>query len=257
MGTRLKEETEYRPKPLVPIGGIPIIWHIMKLYSFYGFNDFILCLGYKGRMIKEFFMDYDWDSFDFTINLRDKTRVIHYDHEIENWTITFADTGLNTMTAGRIRKVKKYINEDKFMVTYGDGVGDINIKELVKYHNQMGKIATITGLHPVSKYGIIKVSDGIVRQFKEKPVLNDIINGGFMVFNSEIFDYIKEDCMLVEKTLPELASIGELALYKHDGFWHCMDTYKDYITLNKMYDMGFTPWMVWKHQNTHSKVVKQ
>lgn len=161
------------------------------------------------------------------------------------------------MTAGRIRKVKKYINEDKFMVTYGDGVGDINIKELVKYHNQMGKIATITGLHPVSKYGIIKVSDGIVRQFKEKPVLNDIINGGFMVFNSEIFDYIKEDCMLVEKTLPELASIGELALYKHDGFWHCMDTYKDYITLNKMYDMGFTPWMVWKHQNTHSKVVKQ
>jgi len=188
MGTRLKEETEYRPKPLVSIGGMPIVWHIMKIYSHFGHNDFILALGYKGNMIKEYFMHYQWDSFDFTLNLKSQQTVYHTQHAMEDWNITFADTGLDSMTAKRLSKLKKYLkDEDMFMLTYGDGVANIDIDKLIEFHKKMGKVATITGLHPHSKYGVIDVSDGIVKDFREKPVLNDLINGGFMVFNKEIF----------------------------------------------------------------------
>jgi len=228
MGTRLREETEFKPKPLVTIGEKPILWHIMKNYSHYGFNDFILCLGWKGDMIKEYVKNHDWDK---------------------EWDITMVDTGLNTKTAGRLKLVEGYLQDETFMLTYGDGVADMNIPKLLKYHKDMGKIGTITGVRPFSKYGVVKIENGLVTEFKEKPILDDWINGGYMVFNRKIFDHIQldDDCMLVEKTLPDLSFLKELAIYQHYGFWHCMDTYKEFTDLNKIWDSGKCPWEIWKY----------
>lgn len=246
-GTRLKEETEYKPKPLVDVGGMPILWHIMKHYSHYGFNEFVLCLGYKGDMIKRYFLDYEWMANDFTINLKNRMEwITHFRNDLEDWKITLAETGLDSMTAKRLKLIEKYIDTDTFMLTYGDGVSDVNLKELLEFHKKKGKLVTITGLHPTSKYGVLDVDDGLVKDFREKPILNDLINGGFMVMNKDIFKHIKkeENDMLVFKTLPELAKKGEVAVYKHKGFWHCMDTYRDYLKLNELWNSN-RPWKIW------------
>lgn len=247
-GTRLREHTEFMPKPLLRIGDIPILWHIMKIYSHFGYNDFVLCLGYKGEMIKEFFINYKWMANDFTFNLKSKKEwITHYKDDTEDWTITFADTGLDTLTAGRIKKIEKYVNRDYFLATYGDGVADIDIAKLIQFHQQKNKIATLTGLHPRSKYGLIKEENNEVVSLSEKPMLKDLINGGFFVFNNDIFDLIKEDCMLEEKTFPHLAKEKQLAIFKHEGFWHCMDTYKDYTSLNEIWSTNrIAPWAVWE-----------
>lgn len=245
-GTRLREETEFKPKPLVEIGGLPILWHVMKIYSYYGYNDFILCLGYKGRMIKQFFMEYEWENFDFTMNLKSKDKKWYRNYEVEDWNITFANTGDETLTGGRVKKIEKYIKDDNFMLTYGDGVGDINIQKLFEFHKKLGKIATLTGIHPLTKYGLIKINHGFeVLDFQEKPKMEDLINAGFMVLKSDFFDYIKSDCMFESNVLPELSKTKQVALYEHPGFWGCMDTYKDFIDLNKMWQNN-PKWKIWE-----------
>lgn len=246
-GTRMREETEYRPKPLVPIGGKPILWHIMKIYSQYGINDFILCTGYKGDMIKQYFMEMYWRNNDFTVNMNGERELVYHTEENEDWKITVVDTGLETLTAGRLKKVAKYINEDNFLMTYGDGVSDVNIRELIKHHERKGKIATLTGVHPMSPFGLIEIENGIAKSFKEKPRLNDVINGGYMVLNKKIFDYIpEEDCMFEEEPLKAIARDNELAVYEHEGFWKAIDTFKDVEEVNKMWDKGDRPWKIWE-----------
>jgi glucose-1-phosphate cytidylyltransferase len=248
-GTRLKEETEYRPKPLVTVGGMPILWHIMKIFSQQGFNNFILCLGYKGDMIKEFFLNYEHYANDFTLNFKSGRKWIHNPQSIEDWNITFVNTGLETSTAGRLKKVEKYVHSDQLMLTYGDGVADIDLNKLLEFHNSKEKMATITGIHPRTKYGVVEVDENnLVSSFREKPVLGDLINGGFMVFQKEIFSEINEDCMLVEKTLPYLATKNQLSFYKHEGFWHCMDTHKDFENLNKIWRESH-PWKIWEQHD--------
>jgi glucose-1-phosphate cytidylyltransferase len=248
-GTRLREETEYRPKPMVPIGRFPILWHIMKIYSYNGNNNFVLALGYKGDMIKEYFMNYRWHSSDFTLNIKTKQTEYHNFHELEDWNITFADTGLESLTGLRLIKLKRYLEDDEmFMLTYGDGVSDIDIKNLVKFHKEKGKLVTITGVNPVTQYGVIDVDNkDIAKGFREKPSSKDIINGGFMVINKGIFKYLHEDeNIMFEDILVKLSDEGHVAIFPHKGFWHSMDTYRDYLKLNKMWDEKNRPWAVWE-----------
>jgi glucose-1-phosphate cytidylyltransferase len=246
-GTRMREETEYRPKPLVPIGGKPILWHIMKIYSVYGIKDFILCTGYKSEMIKQYFMEMYWRNNDFTLQIGKDNNIKFHTEENEDWNITIVDTGLETGTGGRIKNVKNYIKEDNFLMTYGDGVSDINIAELINFHKQKGTVATLTGVHPLSPFGLIEVENGIVRAFKEKPVLKDVINGGFMVLNKKVFNYFPdEDCMFEQEPLRAIAKDGQLAVYEHNGFWTAIDTFKDIEKVNKMWESGEQLWKVWK-----------
>jgi len=244
MGTRLREETEYKPKPLVEIGGKPILWHIMKHYSHYGFKDFILCLGYKGEMIKNYFLNYQTQHNNFTIALK-KGNVILHNNEEEDWNITCVDTGQDSLTGERLLRIQPFIGiDEEFMVTYGDGVSDINIKELFAFHKQKGKIGTITGIKPGSKYGLLKMNEeNTITEFVEKPILNDRINGGYIVFNKSIFKYLDNN-MFEFTTFPELAKQQQLALFLHDGFWQCMDTYRDYLHLNKLWNTQ-KPWKLW------------
>lgn len=245
-GTRLREETETKPKPLLKIGNYPILWHIMKHYSHYGFNDFILCLGYKGELIKEYFLNYK-NRWDIQFNLKEGIKSIIQDEDsVENWNITFADTGLETNTGGRIKKIEKYINEKYFLLTYGDGLSNVNLKRLIEFYLQKGKVGVITGIRPKSTYGQITMDhDFTITGFKEKPLLNDYINGGFSVFNRKIFNYVDEYSTLEQEVFERLTSERELALYKHEGFWKCMDTYKDYKELNEMCNHGDFPWKVY------------
>jgi glucose-1-phosphate cytidylyltransferase len=247
-GTRLREETEFKPKPLVTIGRMPILWHIMKIYSHYGHKEFIILLGYKGEMIKRYFIEHHWRGKDFCLDLGSNQIHKHNRGDEEDWKIHFVDTGLGSATALRLFKAKHLLQEDEdFLLTYGDGVGDININELINHHKQKGAIATLSGLRPRSKYGVMDCSNGYVLKFREKPVINDVINGGFMVFNKKIFNHLDgRDVMLVEDTLPKLASFNELILKVHDGFWHCMDTYKDYKNLNKIWSEEPNSWKIWK-----------
>jgi len=247
-GTRLKEETEFKPKPLVHVGNFPILWHIMKHYSHYGYKDFILCLGYKGGLIKEYFLNYKWMSNDFTLNLKkENERVVNYTRTDEDWTITFVDTGAETNTGGRIKRIEKYIKEDNFLATYGDGVSNLNLRNLIKFHKDKNKIGTITGVHPWSKYGTIHTNEeNVIHEFIEKPILRDIINGGFFVFKKEFFDYLDENCILEGEPFEKLANQKQIALFKHDGFWHCMDTYKDFQELNNVWRSGNVPWKIWQ-----------
>jgi glucose-1-phosphate cytidylyltransferase len=245
-GTRMREETEYRPKPLVLIGGKPILWHIMKLYSYYGINDFILCVGYKGEMIKEYFMEMYWRNNDFTLHTDGKGKIDYHSNEKENWNITIVDTGLDTMTAGRLKLIEKYIDEDEFFMTYGDGLSDININKLLEFHKSKNKIATLTGVYPISSFGVMEVENGIVKAFKEKPVLKDMVNGGYMVLNKKVFDYFPaEDCFFEGKPLVSLAEKSQLAVYEHNGFWKAIDTFKDIEYINKLLDKSEKSWVVW------------
>lgn len=248
-GTRLREETEYRPKPMVEVGGRPILWHIMKLYAHYGHTDFILCLGYKGSLIKEHFLNYHATQNDFTVNLGSRTQIqFHGNHAEEDWNVTLSDTGLETLTAERIYRIRDYVGDEPFMVTYGDGVSDLDVKDLLRFHREQGRLATLTGVRDVSRFGVVQTDGGgRVTGFKEKPEIQDRINAGFFVFEPGIFDYLEgQHCMLEQGPLPNLAEIGQLSIYPHDGFWHCMDTYRDFLKLNELWDQGSAPWVVWE-----------
>lgn len=249
IGYRLKEETEFKPKPMVNVGGKPILWHILKIYAHYGFNEFILALGYKGDYIKEYFLNQKYFASDFTIHSKTGFAKIHRDDGskiIDDFKITFVETGDSTLPGERILRVKNYIpkEDDDFMVTYGDGVSNIDIKELVKFHKRQGTIGTVTGVHPRSKYGLLTTNkENKVSEFVEKPVLSESVNGGFMVFKKSFFDYIREGEMEHE-SLKRLIKKNELSLYHHDGFWHSMDTYPDVDNLNKLWAED-PKWKVW------------
>ncbi len=246
-GTRLSEETEIKPKPMVEIGGKPILWHIMKIYSHYGFNDFIICLGYKGYMIKEYFANYFLHQSDVTIDIKNNKINVH-NTKAEPWKITLIDTGINTMTGGRIKRIEKYI-DSTFMMTYGDGVSDINIKELVNYHKKMKKSLTVTAVQPSGRFGSIEIAeDGRVLSFMEKPKGDGSwINGGFFVLEPEIFKYIKGDESIWEKEPMEmLVAENKVVAYKYNKFWKCMDTLRDKIELENLWNSGKAPWKIWK-----------
>jgi len=247
MGTRLREETEYKPKPMVEIGDKPILWHIMKTYSSHGFDEFILCLGYKGEVIKEYFYHYKMRNNDFSINLGSGDITIYNSTDINNWNVILADTGLKSMTGARIKRIEKYIEDDTFMVTYGDGVTDMDLTRLLEYHRKHGKIGTVTGVHPPSRYGELNLEDDRVVSFDEKPDTGIApISGGYFVFNKEIFNYLNSDesCVLEKEPLADLARDGQLKVYHHKGFWQCMDTYRDYKFLEDLWESNIVPWKV-------------
>jgi len=249
IGTRLKEETEFRPKSMVEIGGRPILWHIMKIYRHFGFNEFICCLGYKGEMIKEFFNNYEVLNNDFTIELGKKKHIeIHNHQNDESWKVTLAETGDKTLKGARLKKVAKYIDGDEFMVTYGDGVANVDIRALLDFHRRHGKLVTLTGVNPVSRFGELKVKGDQVEVFREKPEdSTGLVNGGFLVFNRKIFNYLTEDenCDLEIGPLQTICAEGQLMVYKHHGAWYCMDTIRDVEQLNNLWNEGKAGWKVW------------
>ena len=249
MGTRLREETEYRPKPMVEIGGRPILWHIMKCYAAHGFTDFVLCLGYKGETIKEYFLNYEAMNNDFTVELGKPNAVAYYDAHGENgWRVTLVDTGLQTMTGARIKRASRFVSGDRFMVTYGDGVSDVDVRGLVAFHEQAGTLATVTGVHPSSRFGELLVQGDRVEEFSEKPQTHKgLINGGFFVFERKALEYLSDDvdCVLEREPLERLALAGQLSVYQHTGFWQCMDTYRDYQHLNTLWESGGAEWKQW------------
>ncbi|KAA0257625.1 glucose-1-phosphate cytidylyltransferase [Deferribacter autotrophicus] len=246
-GTRLSEETDIKPKPMVEIGGKPILWHIMKIYSHYGFNDFIICLGYKGYVIKEYFANYFLHMSDVTIDLKNNQIDVH-NVKAESWKVTLVDTGLSTMTGGRIKRIKDYVGNKPFMLTYGDGVGNINIKELLEFHRRHGKYATLTAVQPSGRFGSLDLEESQVKAFKEKPKGDGAwINGGFFVLEPQIFNYIKGDETIWEREpLENLAKEGQLMAYKHVGFWKPMDTLRDKRELESLWQSGNPPWKVWE-----------
>jgi glucose-1-phosphate cytidylyltransferase len=252
LGTRLREETEFRPKPLVDIGGRPILWHIMKTYAHYGFRDFILCLGYRGNMIKEYFLNYDAMNNDFTICLGQRLKIHYDDFRTErDFRVTLADTGLETQTGGRVARIQKYIDDDIFMLTYGDGLSDIDIADLLDFHRSHGKLATVTAVRPTSRFGILDLSgDGTrVRNFMEKPRADHWTSAGFFVMDRRIFDYLKgDDCILEREPLERLTADGQLMSYQHSGFFFAMDTYREHKLLNELWNKGEPPWAVWTKQ---------
>jgi glucose-1-phosphate cytidylyltransferase len=249
LGTRLREETEFRPKPLVEVGGRPILWHIMKLYAQHGFRDFVLCLGYRGNMIKEYFLNYEAMNSDFSICLGNKARIqYHGDHSEQGFAVTLADTGMDSMTGGRLKRVAGYLEgEDRFMVTYGDGLGDVNLDELVEFHASHGKIATVTTFRPASRFGILDIGDSHrVMSFNEKPRSDAWASAGFFVFERKIFDYLGNDETILERQpLERLAHEGQLVAYHHEGFFCAMDTYREYELLNDLWRTGQAPWKKW------------
>ncbi|MEM3411805.1 MAG: glucose-1-phosphate cytidylyltransferase [archaeon] len=247
-GSRLSEETIVKPKPLVEIGDKPILWHIMKIYSHYGFNDFIICLGYKGHMIKEWFANYFIYNSDLTIDLKTNKMEVHENNN-EDWKVTLVDTGLYTQTGGRIKRIQKYIGNQRFMMTYGDGVANVDIKALIKYHESQGKIATLTATIPEGRFGALQISkEGVVNYFGEKKDnLSNWVNGGFFVLEPKIFDYIKDDSSVFEKdVLEKLVEERQLVAYKHSGFWKPMDKLSDKLKLEELWNSGNAPWKIWQ-----------
>jgi len=248
LGTRLREETEFRPKPLVDVGGHPILWHIMKLYAHHGFRDFVLCLSYRGNMIKEYFLNYEAMNNDFTICLGKESRIEYNDnHKEQDFRITLAETGLESMTGGRLKRAQKYVPDDCFMVTYGDGVSDVDIGRLVEFHKSHGKLATVTTFRPVSRFGILDInSQHQVQNFIEKPKSDAWASAGFFVFQRQVFDYLDGDqCILEHEPLERLAAERQLMAYNHDGTFFAMDTYREFQILNDLWKNGQAPWKVW------------
>ena len=247
-GTRLREETEYRPKPMVEIGGAPILWHIMKIYDLHELRRFVLCLGYKGWEIKQYFLRYNEMHRDFTVAL-DGSAPVQYHNRIgdEQWQVTCAETGEETGTGGRLYRVRDYIDTPTFCFTYGDAVGDVDISALVDFHLEHGRIATVTGVRPTSRYGEMRVDDAQVLEFREKPAAEGVVSGGFFVFQREVFDYLSDDPQLFLELDPlrNLARDGQLSVYLHEKMWHPMDTYRDYTALNEMWRTGDAPWKRW------------
>ncbi|MEG2405055.1 MAG: glucose-1-phosphate cytidylyltransferase [Oscillospiraceae bacterium] len=248
LGTRISEESHLKPKPMIEIGDKPILWHIMKLYSYYGFNDFVICAGYKQHVIKEFFADYFLHSSDVTFDLQTNSMQVH-DNFAEPWKVTVVDTGLNTMTGGRIKRVAKHIGNEPFLLTYGDGVSDVNIKEVLEYHKSHGKLCTMTATNVGQRFGVLEIEEnGEISGFREKSNSDgSMINIGFMVCEPKVFDYIKDDATVFEKEpIEALAAEGQLVAYKHMGFWQCMDTQREKQKLEEMWESGKAPWMMWE-----------
>lgn len=250
-GTRLQEETEYRPKPMVPIGNRPILWHIMKYYASFGHKDFILCLGYKGDMIKEYFRNYLWNTCDISLSLGRQPKVKFHDrHSEEDWKVTLADTGLNSMTAYRLRLVRRYIPENEsFLFTYGDGVSNIDINATIAEHKRFKKTCTISAVHPAGRFGALQIEeDGSIHTFEEKPKVEQaFVNGGYMVCGPKIFDYLPDDptVMFEQSPIARLVKAGQLHSYRHEGFWQPMDTYQEMQYLNRLWVENKAPWKVW------------
>ncbi|MDR1895668.1 MAG: glucose-1-phosphate cytidylyltransferase [Prevotellaceae bacterium] len=248
-GSRLSEETNSVPKPMVEIGGKPILWHIMKIYSYYGVNEFIICCGYKQYMIKEYFANYFRHNSDMTVDLASNSVIVHDNHS-ENWKVTMVDTGLYTMTGGRIRKIRKYVGNERFLLTYGDGVADLNITDTITAHENSNAILSLTAYKPIGKFGMLEIdTDNMVKSFLEKPDGDgNWINAGFFVCEPEVFDYLPENddtCVFEKKPLEEIAAAGKMHAYKHSGFWKPMDILRDNLELNDLWSQGIAPWKVW------------
>lgn len=245
LGTRLSEETTLKPKPMVEIGGYPILWHIMNIYAANNFKEFVIALGYKGEVIKHYFLDYQLLSGDLSIHLKNGT-VDTYDGKIDDWTVHLSDTGLQTTTGGRVKKLKKWIGNETFMFTYGDGVSDINLNDLLSFHYLHGKIATVTAVRPPGRFGSLALENNTVIGFAEKPQAGEgWINGGFCVFEPQIFDYLLEDAPLESSPMETLSSLGQLMAYQHHGFWQSMDTLRDVRYLETLWTENRAPWKVW------------
>ncbi len=249
LGTRLREETEFRPKPLVEIGGRPILWHLMKLYAHYGFHEFVLCLGYRGNMIKDYFLNYEAMNNDFSICLGQKSAIqYHGRHNEQNFLVTMADTGLNSMTGGRLKRVQPYLNEERFMMTYGDGLADLDIAKLLEFHLSHGRLATVTTVRPVGRFGTVDVDGGgHVLRFAEKIRSDGWVSAGFFVFERGVFDYLEggDGCILERAPLERLSADGQLMGYRHDGFFVGMDTFRDHEYLNQLWASNRAPWKMW------------
>lgn len=251
-GTRIRDVSEVLPKPMIPIGGKPMLWHIMKLYSYYGVDEFILCLGYKGWKIKEFFLFYKYMTSDFRLTLGDNNSVEYYNEPEEiHWKITFVETGELSQTGDRVNKIKKYLGDDEnFCLSYGDGISNVNIKKLIKFHEKNKTIGTITGVRPLGRFGEIEMENNIAVEFNEKPnVSRGRINGGFMVFNNKkIWKYFsdKKDLIFEKDVLPLIVKDRQLSVYEHNDFWQCMDTMREYEMLNNVWDKGDAPWKIWE-----------
>lgn len=246
-GTRISEESHLKPKPMIEIGSKPILWHIMKLYSAYGFNEFIICCGYKQYIIKEFFADYYLHNCDITFDFSTNNKMLIHNSEAEPWKVTLIDTGLNTMTGGRIKRIQPYIGNEPFMLTYGDGVSDIDITQVAAFHKAHGKIGTISAVRPEGRFGMLELNGSTIKSFREKSKEDGgWINCGFMIMNPDIFNYIEDDFTTFEREpLETLATEGQLECYKHYGFWQCMDTLRDKEKLEKLWNSGKAPWKVW------------
>jgi glucose-1-phosphate cytidylyltransferase len=246
LGTRLTEETSVRPKPMVEIGGKPIIWHIMKMYSKHGINDFVVCCGYKGYVIKEYFSNYVLHNADVTFDLKNRDMEIHYD-DVEPWRVTLVDTGDYTQTGGRLARVRQYLDDEEFSMTYGDAVSDIDLTELLRFHREQKTAATVTAVQPAARFGALEVADNLVTSFREKPArAESLINGGFFVLSPLVFDYIEGDQTFWEhEPLERLAAEGNLSAYRHTGFWQAMDTLRDRNTLEQLWNSGDPPWRTW------------
>jgi len=248
LGTRLREETEFRPKPMVEVGGRPILWHIMKTYAHYGYREFVLCLGYRGNTIKDYFLNYEAMNNDFSICLGQTSHIRYHNvHTEQGFGVTLADTGANTMTGGRIQKIRKYLDGESFLLTYGDGLSDVDIRGLVEFHRSHGKIATVTTVPPISRFGMMDVNrDDCVESFIEKPRTDGWMSAGFFALNRGVFDYLGgDDCIFEREPLERLAAEGQLMAYRHDGFFYAMDTYREYQQLNDLWTAGNAPWRVW------------
>lgn len=248
LGTRLREETEFRPKPMVPIGGRPILWHIMKLYAHYGHKDFILCLGYKGEVIKDYFRNYHWNTCDVTLRLGPKPEITYHGrHEEEDWTVTLLDTGLETQTGGRLARALPFIEADTFLFTYGDAVTDSDINRSIQFHKQHRAIATVTAVQPTGRFGELAMDGQTITAFSEKPEKQTFVSGGFFVLNRGIAEYLEggDACVLEKGPLERLAKGGQLKAYCHTGFWQCMDTWREQELLNRLWSSGKAPWKVW------------
>lgn len=246
-GTRISEESQFKPKPMIDIGGMPVIWHIMKLYSHYGFHEFIICAGYKQEVIKEWFGDYFLHTSDVTFDFTQGNRMIVHNQHSEPWKVTVVDTGLNTMTGGRLKRIAGYIGNEDFLMTYGDGVGDVDIHSLVEHHRTHGKLATLTAVQPDGRFGMMDMDGDMIGCFREKNRKDTgWINGGFMVLHPRVLDYVKDDSVMFEREpLENLARDGQLVNYRHFGFWQCMDTLRDKQRLEQLWALGNAPWKVW------------
>jgi glucose-1-phosphate cytidylyltransferase len=247
LGTRMREETEFRPKPMVEVGGRPVLWHIMKILGTQGIQDFVVCAGYKSEFIKNYFLNYDAMNQDFTMKLGDASSIVnHGGHTESDWTVTVADTGALTQTGGRIKRVQNYVGDGPFLATYGDGIADIDLEALLAFHRSHGKLATMTAVQPLSRFGVLDLDpDGSITQFKEKPQVEGWINIGYFIFEPGVFDYLGPDDVLEQEPLHRLAADGQIAAYKHEGFWQPMDTYREALMLNELWDSGEAPWKTW------------
>mgnify|MGYP000218041553 CR=1 FL=1 len=245
-GTRISEESHLKPKPMIEIGGKPILWHIMKIYSAHGINDFVICCGFKGYVIKEYFSNYFLHMTDVTFDMAHNRMVIHKGFA-EPWKVTLVDTGLNTMTGGRLKRIQEYVGDQTFCMTYGDGLSNVDLGSLIDFHKRQNTIATVTAVQPTARFGSLEISDGLVRNFTEKPTGDGLwINGGFFVLEPAIFSYIEGDTTVWEKEpLERLAQEQQLSVYKHEGFWSSMDTLRDKINLEEIWESGAPPWKVW------------